>query len=58
MMSKIFTEIRIFHKTKEEKVKYESSLREVLKEQGYKSRVEWFNEKYRELMQKKKVDDK
>lgn len=49
-MPRIYTEIRIFHKTEEEKVEYERKLDEALRKQGYKSRTEWINEKYRELI--------
>ena len=49
-MAKIYTEIRITHKTRESKQKYERNLDEKLRESGYKSRTEWLNEKYRELM--------
>ena len=53
MSSRICTEIRIFHKSEEEKQEYERKLSEALKLQGYKSRVEWINEKYRELVNNK-----
>lgn len=49
-MPRIYTEIRISHKTEEEKKEYEKKLDEALKAQGYKSRTEWLNEKYRELI--------
>ncbi|EKX79939.1 hypothetical protein [Clostridium botulinum] len=48
--SRIYTEIRIAHKDKEEKEEYEKKLDEALKEQGYKNRAEWLNEKYRDLI--------
>lgn len=49
-MVRIYTELRISHKTIEEKQEYEKKLDEALKAQGYKSRTEWLNEKYRELI--------
>lgn len=49
-MPRLYTEIRISHKTIEEKSEYERKLDEELKKQGYKSRTEWINEKYRELI--------
>lgn len=49
-MARVYTEIRIAHKTKEEKQEYERKLDEALKSKGYKSRSEWINEKYRELI--------
>jgi len=49
-MGKIYTETRINHKTKEDKEEYENKFNEALKKQGYSGRVEWFNEKYRELL--------
>lgn len=52
-MGRIQTEIRISHKTKEEKQIYEYQLDEALKLKGYKNRAEWINEKYRELVDKK-----
>ncbi|MBX4267165.1 hypothetical protein [Clostridium estertheticum] len=51
-MARINTEIRISHKTIEEKIEYEKQLDESLKRQGYKNRTEWINEKYRELISK------
>lgn len=53
MAQRIYTEIRIAHKDLEEKENFEKNLDEALKNQGYKSRTEWFNEKYRELINKK-----
>lgn len=50
MKPKFYTEFRIPHKTVEEKQKFENKLDEVLTYQGYKSRIEWIREKYRELM--------
>ena len=52
IMARINTEIRISHKTLEEKVEYERQLDEALKRWGYKNRTEWVNEKYRELITK------
>lgn len=49
-MARIYTELRIHHKTLEDKQEYEKKLDEALKKQGYKSRTEWLNEKYRELV--------
>lgn len=49
-----YTEFRISHKTKEEKQEYELKLDEALKKRGYKSRIEWIKEQYRELLK----DDK
>ncbi|MBY6889337.1 hypothetical protein HYH68_16215 [Clostridium botulinum] len=48
-MARVYTEIRISHKNKEEKIEYEKKLDKSLKKKGYKSRTEWINEKYREL---------
>lgn len=53
-MARIHTEIRISHKTIKEKQEYERKLDEALKAQGYKSRTEWLNEKYRELIREGK----
>lgn len=49
-MARMYTEIRIAHKSKEEKEEYEKRLDEALKKKGYKNRTEWLNEKYRELI--------
>ena len=46
-MSRIYTELRIFHKNEEEKEAYERYLDESLKALGYKSRAEWFKEMVR-----------
>ena len=54
-MARIYTEIRVSHKTQEEKDEYEKQLEEALKLNGYKNRSEWINEKYRELVNNKKV---
>jgi metal-responsive CopG/Arc/MetJ family transcriptional regulator len=49
-MPRIYTEFRISHKTLEDKKQYEQKLDDALKNAGYKSRSEWINEKYRELI--------
>lgn len=46
----IYTEIRIRHKSKEEKGNFEAKLEKALKEKGYSGRVEWIKESYRELI--------
>ena len=46
-MPRIYTEIRIAHKTPEEKEAYERYLDESLKALGYKSRTEWIKEMVR-----------
>lgn len=46
----IYTEIRISHKTQDEKKEYESKLDEALKNRGYKNRNEFFKEKIRDLI--------
>ena len=48
------TEIRINHKTKEEKIEYEIKLNEALIKAGYKSRVEFIQESIRNLMKELK----
>lgn len=53
-MTRIYTEIRISHKTEEEKQEYERKLSEALKQAGYKSKTEWLNDKYRELLNQNK----
>jgi len=50
MIGKIYTEIRIPHKSKKEKLKFETKLNEMLRQQCYNSRIEWVREKYRELI--------
>ncbi|MCB2294515.1 hypothetical protein LGK95_13455 [Clostridium algoriphilum] len=50
MTGKIYTELRIPHKSQKEKLKFELKLNKVLKEQCYNSRIEWIREKYRELI--------
>lgn len=50
IMPRIYTEFRISHKTLEDKKQYEQKLDDALKKAGYKSRSEWINEKYRELI--------
>lgn len=49
-MIRIYTEFRIAHKSIEDKKEYEMKLDEALKAAGYRNRVEWINEKYRELV--------
>lgn len=44
-----YTEIRISHKTKEEKQEYEKQLDEALKKEGYKNRAEFIKECVRML---------
>ncbi len=46
-MPRIYTEIRIAHKSEEEKAAYERHLDESLKALGYKSRSEWIKEAVR-----------
>jgi metal-responsive CopG/Arc/MetJ family transcriptional regulator len=53
-MARIYTELRISHKTIEEKQDYERKLDEALKAKGYKDRTEWLKEKYRELIREGK----
>ena len=50
MVEKIYTELRIPHKCKKDKLKFEFKLNKKLSEQGYSSRIEWVREKYRELI--------
>ena len=45
----IYTEIRITHKTEEDKKEYEKKLAENLKKNGYSNRVEYFKECIRNL---------
>jgi len=49
-MARIYTEIRISHKTIEEKQEYEAALDKALKKHCYKSRTEFVQEKIRELI--------
>lgn len=49
-----YTETRITHKSLEDKIEYENKLNEALKKQGYKGRVEYIAEKYRELLKGEK----
>jgi metal-responsive CopG/Arc/MetJ family transcriptional regulator len=42
-MPRIYTEIRIFHKSPEKKAQYENVMDEALKQLGYKSRAEWID---------------
>lgn len=46
---RINTEIRISHKTEEEKIEYESKLDQKLKDSGYKNRNEFIKECIRNL---------
>lgn len=48
-----YTETRITHKSLEDKIEYETNLSEALKKNGYKGRVEYMAEKYRELIKGK-----
>lgn len=48
-MARIYTEIRISHKTEEEKKEYEEKLDQALKENGYSNRNEFIKEKIRGL---------
>ena len=50
MAEKIYTELRILHKSRKDKLDFETKLNNVLREQGYNSRIEWVREKYRELI--------
>ena len=50
MARKIYTELRIPHKSKKDKIEFETKLNKLLREQGYNSRIEWVREKYRELV--------
>ena len=45
-----YTEIRIIHKSKEEKFEYENKLKIALLKAGYKDRTEFIREKIRGLM--------
>lgn len=49
-MARIYTEIRLSHKTIEEKQEYETALDKALKKHGYKTRTEFIQEKIRELI--------
>ena len=53
-MAKIYTEIRLPHKSIEEKKEYENKLDEAVKKNGYSSRVEFIREKIRELVRNTK----
>ena len=53
-MARIYTEIRISHKTIGEKQEYERKLDEALKNKGYSSRTEFIEEKIRELTNENK----
>ena len=48
----IYTEIRIYHSTVEEKEEYEKKLDEALKKNNFKTRLEFVKEKVRELIRK------
>ena len=50
MAKKHITEIRINHKSEEEKNEYELKLNEALIKAGYKSRVEFIQESIRNLI--------
>ena len=47
---RIYTEVRISHKTEEDKQEYERKLDEALKSLGYRNRTEFISEKIRELI--------
>jgi len=49
-MSKIYTEIRISHKTEEDKEEYERKLYQALKSAGYNNRNEFIKECIRNLI--------
>lgn len=53
-MAKIYTEIRLPHKSIEEKKEYENKLDEAIKQNGYSSRAEFVREKIRELIRNTK----
>ena len=46
---KPYTEIRIEHDTEEQKKEFEILLDEVLRQKGYKSRIEYIREQIRKL---------
>jgi len=50
MAGKIYTELRIPHKNKKDKLDFETKLNKLLREHGYNNRIEWVREKYRELI--------
>lgn len=49
-MARIYTEIRVHHKSLAEKEAYDKKLEEALKKNGYKSKAEWVNDMYRKLV--------
>ena len=49
-MPRIYSEIRISHKTEEDKQEYERKLDEALKSLGYRNRTEFITEKIREIL--------
>ena len=51
---RIYTGIRISHKTEEEKIEYEKELDKALKLKGYRNRTEWINSEFRKLIQSSK----
>lgn len=53
-MARIYTELRIQHKSLAEKQEYEQKLDEALKNKGYNSRIEFIQEKIRELTNENK----
>jgi len=55
--SSFYTEIRIMHKTKEEKTEYELALDKALKECRYKTRTEFVQEKIRDILETSKDKD-
>jgi formiminotetrahydrofolate cyclodeaminase len=50
-MPRIYTEIRIPHKSEEDKAAFEEELDKALKRVGFYSRTEWLRYKSREIIQ-------
>jgi len=50
MRNLYYTEIRIVHKTHDDKVKYDEKVDKALEESGYRSRTEFVQEKFRNLI--------
>jgi len=57
MSPSFYTEIRIMHKSKEEKEQYEKEFNEALKDQRYKTKTEFFQEAVRDLIRHKMDND-
>lgn len=57
-MPRIYTEIRIVHKTEEDKKAFEKEFDKALKRVGFYSRVEWARYKSREIINEAKILDK